>query len=122
MKRSILFSLVFVFAVSACFFSSAVLAGEGNDSRGPGSNGIDPWDVDVVVNDTTDGTTFSSSRVNDSRFQDSFIFSTFSLSSSFVLWIFEDELISIQKRQTEVIHQTSNNFRGSRYRTNKLTD
>ena len=110
MKRST-FSFILSAAILICFFSSAVLAGGGEDN-----GDTHPWDMDgVIVNDSSDIFSHTFSQTQDIK---PFSWTTLSLSYSFTVWVFFDEPLIQQTKRVEVIKKEIN-ARGN-YRTNKL--
>lgn len=114
MKRSTLFRFSFIMmllAISICFFSSAVFAGEG--SKGDWGD-THPWDVDVIVIDTTEGTISALSVTNgSSNFADPFLWVTFTLSNRLSVWFNRSEFMLQDKKQIEVIKKSEIKTRGS---------
>ncbi len=114
MKRSILFSFIVLTAISTCFFSSAVFAGEGTNSGSWGDT--HPWDVDVIVNDTSDGVTSSYTQSSESFQYNPFVWISFSLTYRMPVWLFNENFILQNEKQNEVIIKSEINARG-KYRS-----
>ncbi len=108
MKRSTLFSFIMLLAISICFFSSTVFAGEGSKSDWGDTH---PWDVDVIVIDSTGGTTSVLSVTNGSA--NPFLWVTFTLSSRLSVWFSSSEFMLQDEKQIEVIKKPELNTRGS---------
>ena len=96
MKQSKLLSFILFAVLMLCFFSSAVLAGGGTSKDKEGTH---PWDMDVIVADTTTVFYRSASIVQDSN---PFVWPAFTLSYRFTFWLYYDEPLSVQTKQIEV--------------------
>ena len=99
MKRNTLLSFITLFAMSICFFSSAVLAGEGE------AGDTDPWESDVVI-DTAE--VYIDAYASNQK-PETFTWSTFSLSYKFTTWLYYEFSMFQQKKQVEATTKEYNN-------------
>ncbi len=114
MKQVTFFKLIFFIAFSMSVFSASIIAGEGAEDDFSDTH---PWDLDGYVNDSTnfDDNTISSDFKNGNN---DFLWSTFSLSSSFSIWLYNSELFTINKVTLEKDKKTVLKYRGKLSRSN----